>query len=304
MNQTVSHLVVDHLPPALKIDEIGWQAFLQKWNDQILSLVKKQVLTYEQDFDWVKRFLQQNNVEYQEDLLSGRISYPSETDLDKKNADQLLNYIVKAIYFRKKSRTKEIQIVGGNDLIDEVLLNNGLLFPPADKSVIDALERRLQVTLPESYKEFLQVSNGMLNVYGRLLPDNEVDWLRIRDKETMETWWIEGDEPDEEVPDVGYFSYEANDVFGNAEDTRVEYLEKCLQIGDTNQIMNASLWLLNPVIQNGPNDWECWVWNPGDPSVPRYRNFKEMMEIRYRIDVASLKIDLLYLEEEFNQRSS
>ena len=301
MSQTVSNRIVDNLPLAIKIDEVGWEGFLQQWNDEITTLVKKRVLLYGLKFplhlEQFKKNLKNKNIEFKDEIFWGGLNYPPLTASEKKNVTQRLAYIVDTISQYKKSLTKDEQARMGNYLIEEVLLNDGLLFPPADKSIIEKVEQRLQMTLPSSYKDFLEVSNGMLNVFGRLLPINEIDWLRVRDKETMETWWIEGDKPDSNIPNSEYLDYEALGVFGADEFTfRVEYLEKCLQIGDDNQVMNASLWLLNPVIQTAPNDWEGWVWNPGDPSIRRYRNFKEMMEISYRFDVASLRIKLLYIE--------
>lgn len=54
---------------------------------------------------------------------------------------------------------------------------------------ITELESRLDKTLPPSYRTFLQASNGCRQprmLVWRVLPAQEVDWLRVRNQQTVD----------------------------------------------------------------------------------------------------------------------
>jgi len=72
-----------------------------------------------------------------------------------------------------------------------VLTSGWLGFPGVGEGHLAELEARLGMTLPPSYRSFLRVSNGFLQsgvIVPRLLPANEVDWLREVDPDTIDAW--------------------------------------------------------------------------------------------------------------------
>ena len=147
------------------------------------------------------------------------------------------------------------------------------LTPAMDMAISDA-ERRLGVTLPDSYKRFLLCTNGYRG-FGTpaqdLRPVEEIDWFRVENQQWIDSWCKTiGRQPS--VPDEVYL------VYGEEQDCinlRVEYLEHALQISD---VFEGAVYLLNPEIKAASGEWEAWFmanWNPG---ADRYPSFYDLVE--------------------------
>jgi cell wall assembly regulator SMI1 len=148
----------------------------------------------------------------------------------------------------------------------ERIASRGLGFPGASPAAIAAREQTLKVTLPDDYRAFLLASNGFLPLAGlphglcSLLPVEEIDWFRIKDRETgrLENY-LEERAAGAELPEE--FTLDPNDYV------------RTLLIGESDG--NECILMLPP----GPNnaDWELWTYHPEEGFVTG-GTFTELME--------------------------
>ncbi|MGW7264901.1 SMI1/KNR4 family protein [Streptomyces sp. NPDC054842] len=150
----------------------------------------------------------------------------------------------------------------------------------ATREEVDALEGRLGVALPRSYRQFLLVSNGWRNTTAdieRILPAQEVGWTRDLDADLVTLWADADGQADVRVEDDEYF------VYGEEQDTlsfRPEYLAHTLKISHT---PNATdVYLLNPCVVTEDGEWEAWYLAQWMPGAVRYRSFWDLMNDEYR----------------------
>ncbi|MGK7931770.1 MAG: SMI1/KNR4 family protein [Microcystaceae cyanobacterium] len=156
---------------------------------------------------------------------------------------------------------------------EEFLLKRKLFSSGATQEQIQLLENRLVRTLPPSYVEFLQTSNGgtilaMDADDGLLWPTEQVNWFIEQDPQWVEAWVREHNY---EVPDHLYL------VYGEEQDCvhlRTEYLHTALAISDS---QDSAVYLLNPQIVTPSGEWEAWYFNNKLPGAIRYPSFIEMM---------------------------
>lgn len=141
-------------------------------------------------------------------------------------------------------------------------------------------ERRLGVSLPRSYRTFLEVTNGCQTggdfIY-ELWPVESIDWFQ-----KLEPQWVGAytgprlpSEPT--VSDDKYFDY------GPKQDPaylRVEYLTTALQISPTG---DSAVYLLNPRVVSEDGEWEAWFFANWLPGATRYRSFVEMILKEYEL---------------------
>lgn len=134
---------------------------------------------------------------------------------------------------------------------------------------ISKLEKRLKISLPGSYANFLRASNGviLLDLEVELLPTGSVGWARdllpslVNDhsydytRSTDEEYYIYGAEQD-------CISY------------RPEYLTECLVIS-SNQ--DGYVYLLNPCVKTSDGEWEAWDFGNKYPGAYRYKDFGILM---------------------------
>lgn len=164
-------------------------------------------------------------------------------------------------------------------------------FKPATRREIRDLERRLGVTLPPSYKDFLQVSNGWLRTtsfIGRIRPADEVDWFHVENKQ-----WVEVcSESGSEKPDDEYYAYSSE----GAADHRAEHMAYLLQISD----VDDGVYLLNPAAVTPDGEWEAWFLANWVPGARRFPSFAHLMLSEYRsfarlegIDLADVRLPTL-----------
>lgn len=157
------------------------------------------------------------------------------------------------------------------ELEKEFFHHQTLLKPPATALQIETLENRLNTTLPQSYLDFLAVSNGWLQLGmdvddGLLWSTEDVKWFREQDPQWLEAWCY-----DNEVCDRIYF------VYGEKQDCvhiRTEYLPSTLAISNS---IESAVYLLNPEIITEEGEWEAWYFCNALPGANRYPSFLEMM---------------------------
>ena len=180
-----------------------------------------------------------------------------------------------------------------NQLPLEVIESNWLGYPGATQEQINRAETRLEVRLPPSYREFLQVSNGWRQTtpfIDRLWSTEELEWFALRHQTWIDNFiagylarnyrnsFINGSEDRRVIPSISnteYFTY------GEAQDCsklRIEYLETALEIS---QKGDSAIYLLNPQVTTAEGEWEAWFFADWLPGADRYPSFCEMMQAEY-----------------------
>jgi SMI1 / KNR4 family (SUKH-1) len=131
----------------------------------------------------------------------------------------------------------------------EMIASGWLGYTGATEDQITNLEKRLGKTLPPSYRAFLKSSNGFQQpgmFVPRLLTVDEVDWFRVRSRETIDMWKSNG----------------------------LEDLTDALAISP----FNEDVYLLNPGVVTADGEWEALDFSPGGASCNHYSSFWELMQ--------------------------
>jgi hypothetical protein len=161
------------------------------------------------------------------------------------------------------------------DLPDEVVASGWLGFPGADEAHIAAVEERLGLKFPPSYRSFLKTSNGFRHAG---VPDVwPVDQVRRSEAIWPDADWSQEDDAPAEL----YF------VYGPEQDpvnVRYSYLPGCLVITGEYQ---GDMYLLNPEVHFG-DEWEAWVLSPRAPGAYRYQSFWDLMLEEYKSQASKL----------------
>ncbi len=165
-------------------------------------------------------------------------------------------------------------------LPSDVVSSGWLGFDPASADEIDALESRIDASLPPSYRSFLETTNGWRDcgafIY-RMWSTHEVDWFRVRHQQWIDAYeepWKEGQDGEPalpSIPDEEYFVYGGNSY----PPMRVEYLPSTLDISD---VGDSAIVLLNPEVIFDDGEWEAWFFATLCIDPNRYRSFRELME--------------------------
>ncbi len=171
---------------------------------------------------------------------------------------------------------------------DGVVAAGWLGYEGATEEEIVALEERLRVRLPPSYRSFLAETNGWRNcgpfIYN-LWPCSGVHWFQERNQAWIDAYvhpenngieivWPAGQEPPKPRPlmDEEYLTY------GDKQDScrfRTEYLQTALEISD---VGDSAILLLNPKIVTDGGEWEAWLFANWMPGAYRYRSFGELVQ--------------------------
>ncbi len=143
----------------------------------------------------------------------------------------------------KEISMKAIELGDYNsDLTDEQLDMHWIGYDPALKSEIENIEKRLGVSFPVDFVEFLMLSNGFhaaSSVEPSFCPVNQIDYLKNVDPELIEIWIETG-----------------NSEVGNK-------LKTALKVGGFDE--EQYFFLIPP--KNKKSNWEYWVfaaWAPGE----------------------------------------
>jgi len=139
-------------------------------------------------------------------------------------------------------------------------------FRPACETAIAETERRLKRRLPESYRQFLGVSNGWwldgTNGPTRLWHIEEVRPMAEADPEATAIWsqagidLAEGDDPS---------------------DLPVSHYVSVIQISDDND----GRYLLNPLIEPREHEWQAAFFANWVPGAECYASFQDLMEAKF-----------------------
>lgn len=148
---------------------------------------------------------------------------------------------------------------------------------PASEEEILAAEERLGVTLPPSYRSFLGFSNGWRpynSVIERLLPVQEIEWLRTADPEGVAAF-LEFYRADV-LTDEEYLDYADPD---HSETLRKEYHPDCLVVGMPRwpSPVGRERLLLNPKVISADGEWEAIFFAEGAPDKKRCRTFRDLV---------------------------
>lgn len=162
----------------------------------------------------------------------------------------------------------------------EVIAAGWLGYSGAPEERIAALEARLGVTLPPSYRAFLAFTDGWRAINSfipAIWSTGQVEWLATRDQEGIDAW-LEGERYGARarapIPDDVYLHYGANGAASGS--FRSEYLQTALEISDR-EVAGTAVYLLNPRTVTPAGEWEAWFFAHWIPGAIRYRSFWEMM---------------------------
>ncbi|MCV6636526.1 SMI1/KNR4 family protein [Candidatus Albibeggiatoa sp. nov. NOAA] len=166
-------------------------------------------------------------------------------------------------------------------------------FSGAKSNSIQVIERQYSISLPDTYKSFMEISNGMkLFDDFRLLPIEQVTLLKDMDEVISDIidLWSTGDITDEDWNDQNYTPDEYH-TFYNRKGTQVDangypkhrlpkeqpvklqYLDSLIVIGIGGESYSLCL---NPNIKTKGNEFEVWyIGSKEDTFRPRFLNFQE-----------------------------
>jgi hypothetical protein len=154
-----------------------------------------------------------------------------------------------------------------HDIPAQIRKSGWLGFSPATEAEIAAVEARLGIALPPSYREFLLVSNGWHDTgtdIESILPIDEIDWLRDLNPDLIEIWMDStGQEgwPDDPVEGVNY-----------------HHLAKTLVVSGGYE----AYVLLNPEVISPDGEWEAWLFADWVPGAGRYDSFWDLLHDEYK----------------------
>lgn len=171
------------------------------------------------------------------------------------------------------------------NLPPEVIASGWLGYPGATEEQLAALETRLGVALPPSYRAFLAYTNGWRET-GHFIPaiwsTEQVEWFAVRNQDAIDSWLegerYDGREPDP-VPDAEYLDYSGDNGVVRGYSTgamRSEYLPSMLEVSD-HEVSGTAVYLLNPQIVTPEGEWEGWFFAHWIPGAERYRSFWELL---------------------------
>jgi len=138
------------------------------------------------------------------------------------------------------------------------------------------IEEKLKKKLPQSYKDFLTVADGWIQLKldaedAELYGVDDVDFLHKKHPDIIAEWALNK----KEVVDEKYFNYSSSQ---DATDLRVAYLESAIVISE---VVDSGVYLLIPDVANNDGEWEAWFLGWELPGALRFRSFAELMKYAY-----------------------
>lgn len=149
---------------------------------------------------------------------------------------------------------------------------------------ISALESRLNTQLPNSYRHFIEASEGDFSWWNHkrfsdqhfgVLPVEHVNWFRLTNKSDVSIWT----KHKISVPDPDYLKYDAGQDYARI---RTDYVPGLLSIGEE---PGGHFYTLNPAMRTADGEWEAWLLGPRLPGAIRFPSFAELMVFLYLDDV-------------------
>ncbi len=157
--------------------------------------------------------------------------------------------------------------------------SQGILFEEASSEKILACETRLSTTLPESFKTFLSITNGILMIDSHPshtinFSTTDINWLvNLTHIQEMTEAWLNGLGEEVFTPDAKYL------IYGKDQDEfsiRTIYFKKLLVIGT--QPDGGNFFALNPEVKCGNGEWEVWDFTTHS-GIVRYRSFSDFLQV-------------------------
>ncbi|NEQ99905.1 MAG: SMI1/KNR4 family protein [Cyanothece sp. SIO2G6] len=159
------------------------------------------------------------------------------------------------------------------EVTPERVKSGWLGFPGASEETIRAHEIRLGLSLPESYQNFLKITNGWPEYPNmlKLLPVDKIDYLyKLENKKWIDEWIRIHQQHISPTSDENYLIYTKN-IY---QPLRTEYLKYAIQISEN---VENDIFLLNPKIKHN-DEWEAWIFSCRTPGAIRYRTFQDMCQ--------------------------
>ena len=160
-----------------------------------------------------------------------------------------------------------------NDFL-KALEDPGLGSDGATEDALLAVEIRLKIKLPPSYRAFLSASNGLKNASRSvpvLKPAEKLKWFKREHRDWVEAYTTPMQGVDLPLPaEQDYFNYgsESSGSF----DTKHLAQTLCIsEVGD------SAVLLLNPMVIWPDGEWEAWFFANWVPGAIRYRSFADWM---------------------------
>lgn len=157
-------------------------------------------------------------------------------------------------------------------LEDAVVASGWLGFPGADPAELHALEARLGLRLPPSYRALLSLTNGFRRVssnVGALLPAHQVNPFHSQHAAWIRTW------TDAVAPHVPQPSHPR--VYGPSQDPTAfdhRLLQEAIQVST---VEDASVVLLVPSVTDEHGEWEAWLWAAWLPGARRHPSLVDLI---------------------------
>ncbi len=161
-------------------------------------------------------------------------------------------------------------------------------FPGATHERLAQTEDRLGKSLPPSYREFLQFTNGWSTIglsSEELWSADRIRWFRRHSPPTVLIVWtaatlvgrlFHGGLSGLSIPDDQYFTYGENQ---NVSAVRLSYFFSTLQISD---IGDNTVYLLNPRVVTEDGEWEAWLFAAWLPGAVRFPSFWHLMQSEFK----------------------
>lgn len=143
--------------------------------------------------------------------------------------------------------------------------------PGATEQQLVAVEERLKIKLPPSYRAFLGATNGWRftsDMTPVIRAVEKIRWFRKEHKDWYEAYQMSAEPLC--VMEKDYFDYAKQDcvVF------EIKHLAQALCISE---IGDDAVILLNPMVVWPDGEWETWFFSNSSPGATRYRSFADWM---------------------------
>ncbi|MGB1041147.1 MAG: SMI1/KNR4 family protein [Flavobacteriales bacterium] len=143
---------------------------------------------------------------------------------------------------------KEEQIVFSNEQIKNIWIG----YNPSNDNEIINIEKKLGITLPKEYKEFMKITNGFSQstiTEPEFYSIDKIDWLKNVDDELINIWKENG------LKDIG------------------EQLERAIIVADSNKEQQFLL-----ISSIGNKEWKFWKFGNWIPGEEEYENLENYFE--------------------------
>jgi len=150
-------------------------------------------------------------------------------------------------------------------------MDNGSGNAGASEQQLTAVESRLGIKLPPSYRAFLKASNGWRFAAKNtpiLRAVEEIRWFRKEHKDWYEAYKMSAEPLC--VSEKDYFDYAKQDCV----EFEIKHLAQGLCISE---IGDDAVVLLNPMVIWPDGEWETWFFSNSSPGATRFRSFADWM---------------------------